>query len=70
MPLSAAILRTDGATGMSADGFAASAFGASAAARGDGCSSAALIGAVVAVFWSGRPVAPAWSSTAPRRRLP
>ncbi len=50
MPLSVAILRTEGGTGMS--GFAASDLGC---ARGAGCSSATLIGAVVEVFWSGRP---------------
>ena len=77
IPLSAAIRRTDGATGVSGalDLGSASALGGT---RGRGSSSAAPIGVVVAVFWSGRPVgaaggladgAPApsliWPSSAP-----
>jgi hypothetical protein len=50
MPVSAASLRTDGAIRASSGGFGA------VSGRSRGSSSAALMGAVVSVFWSGRPV--------------
>src|SRR5262245_26372779 len=47
---SAAILRTEGASGATSAGFA------TVCGRGRGSSAAAVMGAVVPVFWSGRPV--------------